>query len=194
MITFRKVSFSFGENTVFDRLDLTLPDTGCFALMGESGSGKTTLLRLLAGLLSPSGGSVTGTEGKRIAVLFQEDRLLPWRTALENVIAGSTTEAARSWLEKLEIPEVDKMPDTLSGGMQRRVALARALAFGGQMLLMDEPFKGLDGPLRARVAGQIRNAGFPFILFITHDPEEAELMGARILRTEEIRRHEYVLE
>lgn len=187
MIAFEDVSFSWNDKRIFEKISLTLPDQGCFALMGESGSGKTTLLRLLAGLIHPDAGRIKGTENKRIAVLFQEDRLLPWRPVLENAAVGATKEKAREWLKKLELPDENAMPDTLSGGMKRRVALARALAFGGDILLMDEPFKGLDQALRERTAGYVKGAGFPLILFTTHDFAEAELLSANVITLDEIR-------
>ena len=181
MIGFDTVTFAWEGNTVFDRASFTLPDSGCFALMGKSGSGKTTLIRLLAGLIRPDEGKVIGTENRKIAVLFQEDRLLPWRSALRNVSLDGHDQSARELLQKMEIRDPDAFPSEHSGGMQRRVALARALHFGGEILLMDEPFKGLDESLRERIAFVVKNAGFPFILFATHDMEEARLMGAKVL-------------
>ena len=158
MIELKHVTCAYGEKTPIRDLTLALPDAGVIGVFGASGSGKTTLLRLLAGRIQPASGTVEGLYGKRVSMVFQEDRLLPWRTALENVALvrdGSSGEAMRL-LDAMELSaEAGKLPVALSGGMQRRVALARALNFGGDMLLLDEPFKGLDEALRARVSGPI---------------------------------------
>lgn len=184
MIALKNIRAGYGDKIVFQNLNITLPERGVLAILGPSGSGKTTLLRLLAGLLQPLSGEITGLAGLRVSMVFQEDRLLPWRTALENVLFSLPREmqgreaAARGWLEKMELAEAaDVYPTALSGGMQRRVALARACAYGGDLLLMDEPFKGLDEALRARVAEDIKQAA-PLLVMLTHDHEDADMMGA----------------
>jgi len=181
MIELSRVCAGYGDRTVFKDLNLSLPSSGRIALMGESGRGKTTLLRLLGGLMKPQSGTISGLEKKKTAFLFQEDRLLPWRSALENAALGGSREKAAHWLKQLEIENMNARPSALSGGMQRRVALARALAFEGDVLLMDEPFKGLDEELRSRVIGLIRDSA-PLIIFTTHDEEEANEMKAEIIR------------
>jgi len=180
MIRLDRVAFRYPEKQVFSGLTLELPGRGAAALMAPSGYGKTTLLRLLAGLLQPDGGAIRGMEGRKCAFLFQEDRLLPWLTAEENVSLVSNAEAARHWLAQMEIPDGKAYPREMSGGMQRRAALARAMAFGGEVLLLDEPFKGLDEALRSRVARRIRGV-FPLTVLAIHDPEEAALLDAQII-------------
>jgi ABC-type nitrate/sulfonate/bicarbonate transport system ATPase subunit len=179
MIELKHVTCAYGEKTPIRDLTLALPDAGVIGVFGASGSGKTTLLRLLAGRIQPASGTVEGLYGKRVSMVFQEDRLLPWRTALENVALvrdGSSGEAMRL-LDAMELSaEAGKLPVALSGGMQRRVALARALNFGGDMLLLDEPFKGLDEALRARVIAAVRGR-FPLTVIATHDRAEAEALG-----------------
>lgn len=185
MIRLTDVSFSYPGKDVFRHLNLTLPDTGTVAVMAPSGYGKTTLLRLLSGLEVPKMGSVEGMENKKIAFLFQEDRLLPWLTAEKNAALVSDAETAQMWLKRMEIPNITQYPRAMSGGMQRRVALARAMAYGGDVLLLDEPFKGLDEALRERIAERIRSV-FPLTVLAVHDAEEARLMGAEILRLNEM--------
>ena len=184
MIRLSHVCAKYPDKTVFDDLSLTLPDTGAVALMAPSGFGKTTLLRVLAGLKSIDAGEISGLENKKISFLFQEDRLLPWVSAQKNVELVSDADTAKRWLSQMEIPDGSQLPREMSGGMQRRVALARAMAFGGDVLLLDEPFKGLDEALRERIAGRIKDM-FPLTILSVHDAQEAELMGARIIRLDE---------
>ena len=179
------VTAGYPGKAVLRNLSLSLPEQGAVAIMAPSGFGKTTLLRLLAGLLKPEAGTMSGLENKKIAFLFQEDRLLPWLTAEKNVEIVSDKEKARSWLNEMEIPEPGQYPHEMSGGMQRRAALARAMAFGGDALLLDEPFKGLDEALRGRIAARVRDQ-FSLTVLSVHDQEEAALMGAEILRLDQI--------
>lgn len=184
MIRLSHVFAGYPEKEVLRDLSLTFPETGAVALMAPSGFGKTTLLRVLAGLLPIRKGEISGLENKKIAFLFQEDRLLPWLTAQKNVEIVSDPEKAAFWLQAMEILDPAQRPHDLSGGMQRRVALARALAFGGDVLLLDEPFKGLDEALRGRIASCIKNAA-PLTVLSVHDPAEAALMDAEIIRLEQ---------
>lgn len=178
MIELRGITVSFGDNRVLDRLSVQWPDCGTVALRGPSGSGKTTLLRVLCGLLQPDAGHVVGLEQRRISVVFQEDRLLPWRTALENVALVSDARTARDLLAWLDLAQAsDSRPDALSGGMRRRVAIARALAYSGDVLLLDEPFTGLDAARRDAAATLIRERA-KLIVVATHDETEAALLGA----------------
>lgn len=177
------ISFSFGEKVIFEDFSYEFPDRGIVCLMGPSGRGKTTLLRLMAGLLKPDSGTVLGPE--RPAVMFQEDRLLPWVTMLENVAAVCNDRArAVELLEAVGLgEELDSLPESLSGGMRRRGALARTLAFGGDALLLDEPFKGLDGDLRGRMRQLILDRGKDCLtLLVTHDEEDVHALGAAVLR------------
>ena len=159
--------------------DFTPP--GCYALMGASGVGKTTLLHTLAGLIRPERGDVGGFAHVRRALLFQEDRLLEHLTAEQNVELVSDRETARGLLEELGLGDrLDALPGTLSGGQRRRVALARCLAYGGDVLLLDEPFTGLDEQARAVACRVIAQRGVRVILS-THDRTEARLLEARIV-------------
>ena len=186
MILAEKLTAGYPGKTVLRNCDLhVLPGESC-ALMGPSGCGKTTLLKLLLGLMKPVSGR--GEIHGRAACVFQEPRLLPWRTALENVNAvlsdrGKSLGEARAWLDKLALGEAAGLyPEELSGGMQQRVAIARALAYGGDALLLDEPLKGLDEKLKLRTAELICEAfRGKALLLATHDREEAALLHARVL-------------
>lgn len=177
MIVLDHISLVRGDKPILEDICLSLPDQGIIAALGPSGSGKTTLLTLFAGLMLPSAGSISGMENKRTAVVFQEDRLLPWYSAKENVALADGVRSVAECLALTELtPNAGKYPRALSGGMQRRVAIARALRFGGDALILDEPFKGLDEELKERIAKRLASA-FPLIIIATHDEEEAALLG-----------------
>lgn len=149
-------SARFGEKVVFDRANFAFPDRGVTLLAGESGIGKTTLLRALFAKYPESG------------FLFQEDRLLEWRTARQHMLdvmpRPDEAKAARM-LELVELSgEAERYPRELSGGMRRRLALGRCLALGGEVLLLDEPFAGVDVPRQERILARIRQLGKPVIL------------------------------
>ena len=191
MISLRGVTKRFGDQVVLDGFDLDLAEGGVTALMGQNGSGKTTLARLVLGLTTPDAGAVSGTAGRRGAMTFQEDRLCDQLTAVRNVRlvldrsvsrAAVVAELSRVGLdgESLTKPVRD-----LSGGQRRRVAIVRALMADADLVVLDEPFKGLDADgknvLMAYV--QERRAGRTMLL-ITHDPAEAEWFGARVVELE----------
>ncbi len=171
------LTVSYGEKKVLSNLSLAFGD-GITCIMGESGSGKTTLLHTIAGLIEPESGSISGRPEK-VSLMFQDDRLFPWLTVLENVsVVNDNKEKALELLKKMELLEVaDKMPAELSGGMRRRVSLARALAFEADLLILDEPFKGLDAALTERIAGIIRQTGVLTII-ATHDERDVQLLDA----------------
>lgn len=190
MITLTDVTRRFGDKIVLSELSHTFPDKGVFALMGPSGSGKTTLLRLLAGLDQPDGGNITSTH-QRVAFAFQEHRLLPWLNCEDNLKLvlpkdNISLYLAKKWLDVLELSEVAELyPRALSGGMKQRLSLARALCYGGDLLLMDEPFSALDQELKKRIAPQIKEAiKDRLAVLVTHDPADAELLGATVLHCE----------
>ena len=140
-IKIENVSKSYGEKKVLDNLSLFIPYGSVAAVTGGSGCGKTTLLSLICGLERADCGSITGVNKKDISALFQEDRLFPWMTALENVEAvikdKKEKPLAAQILSDLGLGE-------LSGGMMRRVAIARALAYKSKVLILDEALRGLD--------------------------------------------------
>lgn len=190
MIKLNKVCFSYdGEHPVLVDFCMEIPDGGAIAVMGASGSGKTTLLRILLGLEKPNSGEILGLNNKRFAVVFQEDRLLQHRTARQNVeIPLIGTQIGKTNVHKiagtaLRDVELNGFEDfsvrELSGGMCRRVALARAIAFarsglGRDTAILDEPLKGLDNAMKKRIVPRFIDA-FATRVIITHDENEAEL-------------------
>lgn len=185
-ITMTDVSFSY-EAELLSHVSLELTEEQPVVLLGESGGGKTTLLRLLAGFLTPQSGRIEGiNDDTRIAVLFQEDRLFSHMTVYKNlklVCPHLTRAEAAACLEELNLePEVlDDLPGKLSGGMRRRVALARALLFEAELVLLDEPFQGLDTEThrKALAAVKKRTEGRP-LLVISHDPADGPALGAKM--------------
>ncbi len=176
MLEVREVSLRLGDKQVLSDFSLVLRAGERACLFGPSGCGKTTLLRVAAGLLRPDGGAVIAPKGQRRSFVFQEDRLLPWQSALGNLTAvGIDREKAREALARVGLAgEEETMPEKLSGGMRRRVAIARALAFGGDMFFLDEPLRGLDAQTAARVLEAMREAmRGGSALVITHDMQEA---------------------
>lgn len=186
MLKLHNITHSYGENTVLKDVSLSLEPGRRLALMGPSGVGKTTLLRVALGLLTPDEGNAENSFRKTAAV-FQEPRLLPWRTAAENVNlvlgdGGETMVTARKQLETLGLGDsADKYPRELSGGMQQRVAIARAMAVEADLLVLDEPFKAMDEDLRRRVMAQVARTDAA-ILLVTHAEEEAAALGCQIIR------------
>ncbi len=195
---------SFGGHTVVAGVDLDLRRGEILCLLGPSGCGKTSLIRLLAGLERPDGGTILAgertlagpglfvpPERRGIGLVFQDIALFPHLTAAENVAFGlkrlPSAERRQRALELLGRFQLghraDAWPHTLSGGEQQRVGMARALAPEPAALLLDEPFSGLDGALRAdvrqRVVAGLR-ASDSAILIVTHDPEEAMLLSDRL--------------
>ena len=175
MISVRNITVCFGEKAVLNRFSLELPAEGITALSGPSGCGKTTLLRVLAGLQPVEGGTVSVPE--RPTLLFQENRLLPWRTVeqhITDVLPRARRGEAPRWLELAELEGEEKTyPRQLSGGMGRRLALARALACGGGLYLLDEPFTGVDAGRAERILARVRALGVPVVL----SSHEAEIVS-----------------
>lgn len=185
MYELKHIDFSYGDKLVLKDFSLSLPQKGAVCLFGVSGLGKTTVLRLIAGLEKPKNGSLEGFENKRITFIFQEDRLLPWRTAKENVALalGNTSEAKEKALAVLSSlglkNDADRYPDEMSGGMCRRVAAARALAPESDVILADEPFTGLDEENRRVLAAALREkAKNELVVVVTHIEDEASLLNA----------------
>jgi ABC-type nitrate/sulfonate/bicarbonate transport system ATPase subunit len=206
-ITVRGVSkwFTTAEGTplqVLDNIDLTIAAQAIVAIIGASGCGKSTLLNIISGLVTPERGDIilngiparNFSDWRSISYMFQEDRLLPWRTALRNVEfsleAGSMLRSerearARDALKLVGLESfADAFPYQLSGGMRSRVALARSLVQEPCILLMDEPFSRLDALTRAQMHEEllrIQQLKRMTIVFVTHDVEEAVVLADRVV-------------
>ena len=181
MIELQNVRMAYGEKTIFSGLSLRFDSPGMYAVLGPSGRGKTTLLRLIAGLEAPQAGTVALPQGARIAFCFQEDRLLPFKTALENILLACNDEtSARYWLSRVGLSgEENSYPASLSGGMKRRAALARALAYDAPILLLDEPFRALDEAMHEQMLALVREAAKDkLLILVTHDEADARGMQA----------------
>ncbi len=177
------ISKAYGAKSVLRDLTLSFPRGSRCAVMGPSGRGKTTLLRILLSLEKPDGGTVSGVP-RSTAAVFQEDRLcrnLTVRGNLRTVLGGRYREdEAASLLGRLGLENCLDLPaGQLSGGMARRAALARALLTKPELLILDEPFTGLDETARLRCAEAIRDLPEnTTILLVTHREADAALIGA----------------
>ena len=182
------ISKRFDSTEVLKDISLELEKGEAIAIIGSSGSGKTTLLRLIAGQLAPDQGSVTVSHG-RISYMYQEPRLLPWLTAEENVNLvlsdkPETMGTARQWLAAVGLADaMKKHPAELSGGMRQRVSLARALAYDGDLFLLDEPLSSLDEAMAAELLDLLKQyTQGKSMIFVTHSPEQAKVLGGEIYR------------
>ena len=168
MIEISNLTLSYGDKRVLEHFSLTLPDTGVTVLSGPSGCGKTTLLRCIAGLERPQGGSIIGIAPRDTAFLFQEDRLFPWRTVeqhLWDVLPKGRRNEVSRWLTLAGLEgERAAYPAALSGGMKRRLALVRALALGGKLYLLDEPFTGVDWDRIKSLMAALKELSTPVLL------------------------------
>lgn len=182
MLKLDNITVKYGKNIVIDRLTHTFEDGVSTVILGESGVGKTTLLNIAAGLLRPTEGEVTNTY-ERISYIFQEPRLFPWMTALENVATVSDSETAQRMLSLMGLEDsLDKYPAELSGGMKQRVSIARALAYDPDIIFLDEPFKGLDAERRQNVSDVVfDHLRGKTAIMVTHD--EADLRYADTVLT-----------
>ena len=199
-IEIERKAFESPPTLALEGLAVTVEPGEFVAIVGPSGAGKSTLLNIVAGLdrryegkVAPAAGE-EGAQGRRVSYVFQTPRLMPWLTALENVRLvlphetgdkGGDIEAAREILEAVGLRGFeDAYPGQLSGGMQRRVALARAFSVNPALLLMDEPFASLDDPLAWRLRGRLHELWCrrrSTVLFVTHDLKEALSLADRVL-------------
>ncbi len=186
------VSKVFGSTKALERIDLEIADNDFLCILGPSGCGKSTLLRIVAGLEVPSTGKAlldgqpVERPGPDRGMVFQSYTLFPWLTVRENILFGTRSTPAKtdSLMVKVGLKGFENhYPKQLSGGMQQRTALARALANDPKILLLDEPFGALDNQTRALMQELllgIWEADRKTVLFVTHDIDEAIFMASRV--------------
>ncbi len=179
-----KLSKSFQELPVLNDVSLHLVSGNIYCLMGPSGSGKTTLFRILLGLLDADSGEINGLKKKRISAVFQENRLCEAFTPAENVTmvmppsAGNHKKAVEALGRLLPAESLNRPVSTLSGGMKRRVAIIRALSIPFDMVIMDEPFTGLDEDTKQLVISYIKEVcKNKLVLISTHQEEDVQLLN-----------------
>ena len=186
--------------TAVENVSLTVADGEFVSVVGPTGCGKSTLLNMAAGLLQPSQGTVqiygerlTGVN-TRAGYMFQAESLMPWRTALQNVMAGlvfrgvdkpSAQAQAEDWLRRVGLGGFgDRYPHQMSGGMRKRASLAQTLVMDPDIVLMDEPFSALDIQPRQLMENELLalwQSKKKSVLFITHDLDEAIAMSDRVV-------------
>lgn len=192
-VTVEHLAKTFETKSVLDDVNLIFEAGKVTAIMGPSGQGKTTLARIIAGLENADSGKVfigtlearDGSRTGRTAFLFQEDRLLPWLNIYDNIaIGGGDSEGIKELADQLEIgTELWKLPAELSGGQRHRAALARTFAADAPLMILDEPFRGLDDALKDRIVDRMweRVTTGKTVILITHSAEDAERLADKIL-------------
>jgi len=193
LIKFEHVNKTLGQTRVLNNFNMTADVGKILCIIGPSGCGKTTILQLLAGLEQADSGKITGTEAMRASYVFQEPRLLHWKTVAQNidfvlndvVALEQRQELVSEYLNLMGLHDYrNSYPKSLSGGMKQRLALCRAFAYPHDLLLLDEPFKSLDTPLRLGLVRQLSRmwqSAPRTIVLVTHNIMDALLLGHRIL-------------
>lgn len=182
-INITNVNKAFGEKQVLTGLSKLFEADKKTAVVGPSGRGKTTLVRIIAGLETADSGNVEFSGRPEVSYLFQEDRLFPWLNVYDNMALGMNiidSEAIIDMAKKLEIEEVlYKMPDELSGGMKHRVSLGRTFLAESNLMILDEPFRGLDEGLKRRIVDRLweKTIANKTVIVISHSQSDIEMLG-----------------
>lgn len=185
----------YGEETIFENFNLVIQKNKITGILGPSGAGKTTLLNLCSGLEQPDSGTIAGINFQSISYIFQEPRLLPWRTVRENLrfvfneksikMPGPHDADIDAMLELVGLATVgDYYPQELSGGMRQRVSIARAFLYPSELLLMDEPFSSLDCALKNRLIedfSRIWAQDKRTVIFVSHNEDEISRLAQEVL-------------
>lgn len=200
-INLHEIDFSFAEKKILHKFSLLIPDGARICLMGNSGCGKTTLLRLIAGFLTPDSGRISGMDVNRISMLFQDDSLCETFSVSSNILLGCLRGAHPAILKEapsgsnpleyvlarhlscLGLSQDARTPvASCSGGMKRRTALIRAILSDSDLIILDEPFQGLDQTSKLKCIDYINsNLHGRTLLCVTHDPEDADLLHAKVV-------------
>lgn len=196
MIQIRNFGKAFGSRVIFEKYNLEMKKGEVVCLFGPSGCGKSTLLKVISGLDPDYSGEILGLNEAKISYVFQEARLIPWLTVkenlayvlkekIENICLDSTID---DYLRRVKLNNfADAYPSALSGGMKQRVSIARAFAMPHDLLLLDEPFQGLDYELKNQLIillEELLDADATTVIMVTHDLEEAKRLSDRIIRIE----------
>lgn len=188
-IEIENLTKAFGDLVVFDNFSARFRVGEVNCILGPSGCGKSTLLKMMAGLVDADNMQLKGTAGVEYSFIFEEPRLLPWKTALENVLlvlkqVDKAREVAIHYLGMVGLGDfLNYYPNQLSGGMKQRVSIARAYAYPSNVILMDEPFKGLDIRLKYDIIKAVKRLWEEkpkTIIFVTHDIDEAVALGQHV--------------
>jgi NitT/TauT family transport system ATP-binding protein len=183
----------FDNLSLFSDFSIEFQEGTITSILGPSGCGKTTLLNIIGDTIKPDSGQLTGFSGKTVSYIFQDPRLLPWKTVEENIDFVLTREMQAEQRHRItgqliKLMELEDFsgfyPSKLSGGMRQRVSIARAFAYPSEIILMDEPLKGLDIKLKLnliRIFSRMWQADKRTVIFVTHDVDEALLLGNDII-------------
>ncbi len=196
-LAIRHLKKSYPQIAVFEDFSLTLRENMITCILGPSGIGKTTLLNIITGISPPDSGDISDFSNKTFSYIFQEPRLLKWKTVYENINfvlrdiypLQKSHEISEKYIDIVGLSEFRHYyPGQISGGMEQRVSIARAFAYPSDILIMDEPFKSLDHKLKKTLMGafiQLWESDKRTVISVTHDSEEAAYIGNDIFILEE---------
>lgn len=193
MLQLKKISKSYSGRIVLQDFNLDFNRGTISCLFGPSGCGKTTLLDIMGGLIHADSGALEGFSNETISYIFQDTKILPWKTVLENVLfplkdilpKKTAIATARKFIGMVGLDQSEHLfPAQLSGGMRQRVSIARAFAYPGSLILMDEAFQNLDTILKNNILNafkEIWEVDRRTVIFVTHSIDEAMMLGQEII-------------